>query len=389
MCHRDREFASGFPVFIRMKQQHGQVSNQRSWKRAGGWLCGLTGLLLLFTGCNRVKAPDYDRLQYQLLRDYFAATNDPVQAEKLLDKLADLSPGQPLITLARKQEQFRQVMFTLNRLARERRLEEARNFITLMKAQHGPLPELLQAETIFNALAAVENYRKQQPYSRSADAVKALEPVLRQGSVLNPEPAFGIWLQAQDEDIRQLKARELIQEFNRKLLDLDRLLISGAPNAGTLLQEMKKMNVPTAEAGPALQGLTVPVPDFPASLEALTASPASPLRTVAEIRLCQAWPELTRAQQDAIASRFEKAEPVSRHGKLLQIRILARRGQMAEAIIRSQDLIRQTALSKELVSEGLTVFVLPKEQFLARNWLTPFPTFTDFLLRLEQLRNTP
>ena len=361
-----------------------------SWRQTAVRLAVLVGLLFFGVGCNRQKLPDYDRLQFQVLRDYFTVSaDDPVQAEKQLNKLDDLSPGQPLVPIGRRQEKLRQTMITLNRLARERRLTDARGFITTMKAQLGPVPELLYAEMVFAALDTVETYRQLQPFSRSRDVEKALEPVLRQRAILDQSPAFPAWLKAQDTEIRRLQAQELAQEFRRKLQEYDRLLISGQTGAGNLLQDMKKLNVPGPEVTLAMQWLTGQTKEIPVLLEAATADASSIRHIAAEIGLCQEWPNLTKPQQEAVAVRWEKADPVSMHGKLLQIRILFLRNRLAEAIGRSQELARQTALPQALVSSGLTAFVLPKEQYLARSWRTPYPSFTDLLLRLEQIRDAP
>jgi len=350
------------------------------------WLVAL--LLLSAAGCGRDQTPAYNRLPFEITQAFFAATDkgDVVQAEKELKRLQDITPNQPFSVISRREMNLRKRQAEAIQFCQQGRLEEAQKVLREVQQQFGQVPELQEIEQTITALQAVQAYSRQAPFTSSAAGTKALALVLAQKTALAGSAAFQSWLQVQERAIAGLRRRESSQELRQLLQAYDLALVSakGEPNA--VLRQITDLapGNPTAES--ARQLLVLPADQ----LDPWMAKPeawAEPLGGLClELVFAREWPRLTLAAQQRLASLELPPEPFSSSGMLLRARLAAVKGSIIPAAAWVERLARQTPVAKPLVEEGLTTLLFPKDQFQARAWRAPFPSITDYLDRLEQLR---
>ena len=353
-----------------------------------GWIASLLLVLLATAGCGRSKAPAYNRLPFEITQAFFAAAEkgDVAQADKELKRLQDITPGQPFTVISRREMNLRKRQADVTRLCQQGRLDEARTALREAQQQLGPVPELQALEQTIAALQVVQAYNQQAPFTSSAAATKALAPVLGQKAILAGSTAFQSWLDAQERAVAGLRRRESSQELRQLLQAYDLALISAKGEPDAILRQIAELapNNPTAESARQLMTLSAD------QLDPWMSKPevwAEPLRGLClELVFAREWPRLTLAARQRLALLELPPEPFSAAGMVLRARLAAVKGNIIPAAAWVERLVRQAPLAKPLVEEGLTTLLFPKDQFQARAWRAPFPSITDYLDRLEQLR---
>lgn len=358
-------------------------------QRPRTWLAGAC-LLLGLAGCGRERVPAHDRLPLETIQGFFAAARagDASGAERQLRRIEDVPGGPQFVPLARREVLIRKCQDGVARCCAAGQLDEATAILRQAHQDLGPLPELEPLAQLLSALGTVQAYLRQMPFANSSAAERALAPVIARQADLQGSPAFTAWLAEQQQEIAQMRRREVVQELRQLALAYDAAFVSGRADAPELLRRLLALPPSTPASAAALEVLAAPAATLSAWAEkpAAWADPATGLYL--EIRFCQEWPALPAATRDRLALQPLPQEPFSLCGMLLRARLAARKGSLALAASWSERLLRRTAIARPLVEEGLTGLVLPRDQYQARAWRTPFPSLTDYLDRLEQLRQS-
>ncbi len=347
-------------------------------------------LAVLAAGCRPPPVPAFEDVSGQIMADYFAAAagSDATQAERQLKRLQDALPEAVFPTLARRKTRLRVVLVDLNKLLRDGRVEEAAVFITKAVRELGPVPDLKRADEAVQALRTVFLYRRQGPFLRSDAMEQALVPVLARQAVLERSPEFKQWLARQTHAVTDLRRKETESEAQKLFSAYDDALLTGRTDPDACLTRLAVLGANSAAVARTLELVRTPADRLEAWLDQAAAW-ADPVQAGSlEVAFCREWAKLTPAVRARLALQKFPAEPATLCGILLRARLALAAGNLPQATAWAERLVRQTPVSEALLTEGLCALVLPRDQFRARTWRAPFPTLTDFLNRLEQLRQT-
>jgi hypothetical protein len=305
-------------------------------------------------------------------------------ALRSVSRLQDLSPGQPLLALARMHEEKRLVLTRASASLAQGELRETQRLLAAQKARLGASPAFAVAEALVDSLQAVAAYEQQLPFADSFAAGTALARVVAAQPALAGSGTFHVWLQRQTTMVEALRQVERERCLRQLAQAYDLAVVSGAANRELVLAQLLALEPrhPVARfrellgsAGPSeLTGfLAAQLPGQGA--EAVTL----------EAALCCHWDSVPAATREAARDRLA-AEAASLAGLLLRARIAAEGGARGTAVTLAERLCRQVPLRRDVLSDLVTQAVLAPGQFTARPWRATFPTMTDWLNRLTQVR---
>jgi len=346
----------------------------------------LLGLVAL-TGCRKRESARYERFKTQLVQEAFEhlAEGRSGRTAKLLQRLQDVSPDEPFYALALAHEQERQAFRQLNQLLVKGRLDKAREFLQQGTGRGASgSPGFARAERIVAALQALEEHLRELPFANSADAEAALKRWEEHLPILNQSPAFQAWLAEQQNDLERLRAKERDEALARLTPACDLAIVSGDPNADLILARIKALDrdyvlLSVVEAGPAAALAGAPRSNSDPDAAALF------LASV-EMAACRSWFALS-ADAKATLRKGLADEPVgSLSGLLVRALLAAEAGDVGDAATRVRELAAAAAIGPAFVDCLLQRAVLPEHQFAARCWRSPFPSVSDLLNRIAQLR---
>ena len=343
------------------------------------------------SGCGEKDAvPAPDRVPAQATQALFRAlaANRKADLERALGRLRDLNPQDPF------PQQFRQQLdglVEINRCLAQGRLSGAQQVLARLEREIGAVPALLPARDALAALAAVAAYHRGEPYRTSQTLEQALTALRIVEAPLKEAPAYADWIKLQELQLARLVRREKLAAFTTRLLAYDADMTAGSRDALKSLAVLRAVaagmtNLPTAAKlvlaeTPGLAELEGCL--LPARWQDRDERPAL------ELLFCREWPRLTPELRARLAPlAIGPAIPTTVSGKILLIRACLATGQNRRAREWTEHVARRHAVSPELAGAALTAFALPPEQFRSKPWSTPFPTVTDYLERLEQLRRS-
>jgi hypothetical protein len=366
------------------------LSSRPPVRQSASTLGAVLVLLLAGAGCRERGVPPHDRLPLETIQAFFAAARagDADQADAELRRLEDIPGGGAFAALARRDVLVRRYQTGIVVACGRGDVDAAQALLRQAHQQVGPIAELEPLDRLVSALATLQAYVRQEPFPSSAAAERALQPVLAREAELAGAPAFRAWLDAKKAEIDQMRRREVVQEMRQLVLAYDAALVAGRPEADGLLSRLQALPpaTPAAAAALALLGAT------PEALAAYADQPdawANPNQGLyLEIRFGRVWHELPADVRNRLALQTLPAEPCSLSGLLLRARLAALKGSRGQAAAWSERLLRSAPVGQPLIQEGLHALALPREQYQARAWLTPFPVLTDYLDRIEQLRQS-
>jgi hypothetical protein len=333
-------------------------------------------MLLCFGGCRQAAAPDYERLRSQMILELFEhmANANAADSLPLLKRLEEISPALPFFPQARSHQQTLLCVQQLNRLLHDGKLDEARQTLTEQSREGLDAPLVRTWQQGLGSLTALDAYCRQLPYPNSAKATGALQTLTPHLDILNRHPAFSNWLDQQKHQISELRQREHRQTMRKLIQDCDRIAISNSAKANQILKKI-------AAADPDLAKIVSGSgqADFSSSEEDPLTEAALKLQEIVR------WRALSGGQGNVALLAAPQASPLSLSGQAIQAYTLASRGRTAEAVDLLAKISRQARVEPSQLSPFLTRFILPREQFLARPWRSPFPGVTDYLNRLGQI----
>jgi hypothetical protein len=347
---------------------------------------------LLCIGCGERKATEFDRLPVQLTEEFFAAVanRDAAAAERTMTRLQDRFPDQLFFSVTNRQLRIAACLRTTNELTRQGRLSDARSTVESALKQLGPVPELKEAQELFDTLGDVSLYLAQLPFKTSSKADAALQPVRQRQKPLNHLPAFQDWLRKQEALIERLRQQEIDRELQRLLALYDTRIFRQAPDAAALLSQLSGVAPGNAEATelsrllqerPDALGNWLQHPD-------LWTSPC--LKSAMEIVLYRDWNRIPVAILDQLSIRRLPADPATQCGVVVRIRAANREANYGRVLAWSERLSRQTTVTTPLAEEGIRAFAgVGEDAGRSPAWTTPFPTLTDYLERLRSRMPEP
>jgi hypothetical protein len=340
------------------------------------WILLVLPLLLCFGGCRQAAAPDYERLRSQMILELFEHMADANAADSLplLKRLEEISPALPFFPQAHSRQQRLLCVQQLNRLLHDGKLEEARQTLSEQARDGLDAPLVSTWQQGLDSLTALDAYCLQLPYPNSGMATSALQTLTPHLDTLNRHPDFSAWLEQQKRQISELRQREHRQTMRKLIQDCDRIAISNSAKADEILKKI-------AGADPVLAKIVSGAgqPDFSSSEEDSLADAALKLQEIVR------WRALSNGQGNIAIPADPQTPPRSLAGQAVQAYALASQGRTAEAVDVLAKISRQARVEPSQLSPFLTRFILPREQFLARPWRSPFPGVTDYLNRLGQI----
>jgi hypothetical protein len=351
--------------------------------------------LLPAGGCGGpASAPPSDRLPAQMTKELFeaVAARDHARTDKALRRIQDAFPSDPFPEMVRRQVYLRDGLVEINRNLAQGRLPAAQAALARLERELGVVPELLPVRETLAALDAVAAHRRGGPYRTSAEAEKALAAVVSRDAAFRDLPLNNSWREAQEAGLALLVQQEKRAAFRTRLLVYDTLAVAGKPEAETELAALRS----TAEGLPGLPPAAVlflASDPAPADLEPWLAAEKwgdAAVRPYLEVVFCREWPRLPEAMRSRLALLASDAATATVSGEVLKIRLNAQAGKTAQACALAGQLLRRRQISEALVAEGIARLFLPPDAMKTKAWTAPFPTLTDYLDHLEQLRrNAP
>lgn len=358
-------------------------------------LLSLGVLAVLLAGCGPKTAPDPDRLPAQLTRDFFTAleAGDLNAADQSRRKLHDIYPEQTFFAAIHEQGVLAVRFRLVNNLLAAGHFTEAERLLRQTQEELGASPRLAEALDTVAGMQAVARYQSLAPFPSGAAQNDALGMVTMHKS-LQPSPAYQAWLARQKTLLADFRRKEAGVQYRTLLAAYDQGLLAGSGDAAKQLQQLTRLTLDDARLEEARRLLTLSrdqleamLADGPEKLEAAWRDPDQAASL--EIAFAGNWQRFSRDTRDRLALARLPAEPATAAGLLLRARLAVTRGNLPQAAVWSEQLLRRQAVSPELTGEGLETFFMPKAQFKAAPWRTPFPAVADVFARLEQLRRTP
>jgi len=304
-----------------------------------------------------------------------------------LARLEDASASDPFAAAARERVEHHDRLVTINEALRQGRIDDASR---LVDQATGPgFRAAAQAAPAVAAVAALQQYLRQQPFATSDDGEVALRALNPHRALLETSPAFCEFAQQQTAALAALRRREEVAVVDWLVGELDTAAVSGAPFCAERLAHLAAIRpdhdvVKTWEAACAsdLKALN--------RLSGLTAGEATARRSF-EVGICLAWYDMSPAAWQAVAPPLALGSPASASGQLLKAAAAAEVGQYEEAVRSLQTLasLAQATVASRHVARLLSRYVLTPQQAQAWCWRTPCPGVADILACIIQLRTTP
>ncbi len=349
--------------------------------------------LLLPAGCGGPDvAPPADRLPAQMTKELFdaVASRDHARINKALQRIQDAFPADPFPEMVRRQVYLRDGLVEINRSLAQGRLPAAHAALARLERELGVVPELLPVRDALAALDALSAHRRGGPYRTSAEAERALAAVTSGDAPFHDLPSYKSWRETQQAELAVLVQQEKRAMFAVRLTAWDVLAVAGKDEAEKELAGLRKVAAELAGLPAAAALFQNPEP-APADLEpwldaAKWNDPAS--RPYLEIVFCREWPRLAPPLRARLAPLAAAGTPATASGEVLAVRAAAQAGKAAQACMLGERLLRKRQLSQALVAEGVAGLYLPPDAMKTRAWTVPFPTLTDYLDHLEQLRRS-
>ena len=352
----------------------------------------LTLAILAATGCTKPEtAPAPDPIPAQATQELFKAlaASRTADVDKALRRVQDLNPQDTFPGQLRRQMHLRDGLAEINRLLAQGKLSAAQQILTKLEREIGATPELLGVRDTLGALNAIAACRRGEPYRTSVAAAAALAVVRTAEAPLKESPSYQAFMRQQEQALAKLARQEKLAEFQKQLLRYDAALVAGSPETGKILEALRTLGEGVPDLSPAAALVLEKQPSTEALAAWLIPShwQEREMRPLLEVVFCREWARLSPEQRAKLAPLAIGPEtPTTVCGKILLVRACLATGQEKRAREWAEHVARHYAVSPELAGEALTALALPPEALKPKAWTAPFPTVTDYLERLEQLR---
>lgn len=356
--------------------------------------CAL-GALLLAAGCR--PAPQADSYPAQRLRDAdwafeALAEGDTERLLKSLDRLRGRYADDAFAERLAELERSRTTLTCVNQALLKGDPADARK--CLDRDARGTLEDspVSRAVPAVEALEAFAGYLRGRPYPDGARWAAAMGRLDAYATALADSPTFVAW-QARE---RQALAACLRNEWT------ERVKAQMAVCEQSIIQERVETDV-------NVRDLARLAPDHPlvAIENGLTREPRRPVadllaeagrlpwgREAVELAFCRHAGELSAADARRVLAFLGEAPPATAAGLRVKALLGGPAGEAALALDNARQELarppaRNAAADAAFMGRVVEGAVLPSRQFLAGPWLTPFPSVSDALARLAQLRARP
>jgi hypothetical protein len=307
-------------------------------------------------------------------------------AHEALVQLQELFPDEVFVPLALPREEDAVLLRDVGELVAAGDLETATERLALRVQAGGRTSAVVAAEESVAALLALRDYLAAQPYPSARAMATALGRLSSDGAVriLSSSPRFQAWFAEQEEVLRVRQRRE----EEERLLELTHEFSAAVSGGNAAARELTLSRI--RELDPRHPACRVQDErgrglDLAAVADAARQTPWG--RSGLAPALLQVWPELTPAQKRLgvkLAAGMADTEPTVATD-LLAALAAADRDTPAQALAALQRACRRGPVASEYLVTLIPQILLPREQFLARPWRTPFPTAVDAVSALVQI----
>ena len=346
----------------------------------------IAACLTVCWGCAPQAAPDYDRLQSQLLCDVCdaLAEGDLDRSGVLLVRYLDTDSGSRFARLALAHEKERELTDALNSALAAGDVDAVREVFDRARDDGQAYKTLIDYGGLPGALDALQLYLRSRPFGSAEEMAKAMSRLESFLALLKRSAAFArFW----SEDLRILgdwRSREQALSVQYLVHALDEAAVSRELPVSVLLADLGAM-VPEHPVFRASR--CVKAGDWTAfrdmALESLERDTGfAPL----EIACCLHWPDLSPRERRIVGRLFSRGEPETLSGLVLHAWQSAMEGRSAEAVQRARRLVCLVPPSQDLIAAFLCECVISSVQFNAWCWRSPAPGVIDVFGRIQQLR---
>jgi hypothetical protein len=357
------------------------------------FLC-LVLAVFLVAGCGGRESsdtlPPRDTLKSQVVFDLF----DALEAENVkvalasIDRLRGFTNETEFLDLIEQRE-------------RNRWLTE-RTRIFLEKGEYGTAVDFveryMQHEGVSNfadrlrgqlvALNEIVEYRRNYPFASATDAEDRLSLLRRNVHAINDHQQVQDWLKRQSQLVQDQRLLEQEKDVSFLLFAADRHTVNGRFEEAHLVVSQLALQLPRHPLVMLRQAMAS------GDYEALRRTIVEHRRDTTfnrniEIAAALCWEQLQdyRPFLTAMYKYLRFWPPASLSGVRLRIQLAFMKGQTALAVRQVRQLREWgTQLDRRLIGRLMGDSILSREQFQARPWRAPFPTVTDVLNRIAQIR---
>ena len=342
--------------------------------------------LLCLSGCRKPEAAPRDRFRTQLsLEAYDAlAAGRTDRALKLLHRLQDIYPQHSFYALAIAHERSRAAIGAFNGLLRDGRQAPALRYAREQLAQGTLVAGFDEAEPLATSLIATAEYLEKLPFPDSESASAALNGLEKHRAALAKSTRFSEWWAGQQAVLEHIRAAERAVVLRQLLASLDLALVTEDPVAEILLAQAEALAPEGILARALAAGLTGRWDELPQLMQDVGREwqGASSL----EAAMCYNWPPPAHCLEGALQNALEDLQVNSFSGLLLRLLVAAETGDLEGAVSFARDLAGLTAIGPTFCRYLLETNALPRQQFAASCWRSPFPGVSDYVNRITQLR---
>ena len=186
-------------------------------------------LCLLFAGCERGSAPDYDCRRGEAILDVCEAVaeNRDADAQAALMRLNDFSDADDFAVSVSLALQRKLNFSKANDLLQHSEFQGLREFIASCRASGSVGTELDGFDSVPDALEALALFRRRMPWEKSLVLKDALEDLEPHRPILSKSPEFVRFYDAQLATLKQLRASEAAERAAAFIELLERAAVAG------------------------------------------------------------------------------------------------------------------------------------------------------------------
>jgi len=338
----------------------------------------LVAVFLGLTGCDQPERVERDSFGSQLLRETFAAIGrgESNAALRQVDKLRAEFGEDLFLSMATERERDRVTMLGVNACLEKGDLTGAQRFLRDELARRGKVPVILDSEARVAALLALRGYVGQMPFRSSEEASAALRSLGSFTDRLNASPSYPLWHRQQLDMIAALQESERRESLRQLVLESDWRSATDPEFVPLILAQIAAAD-PNGPLGRTLLSA------------AETTGTRVPADAAPDVRMLHAaiglWTLGTSASGPATTDDADAPGCMSE--RVLAAVRAGQRGGWRDALAFVEQAEAVAPVPSGHMEAIFRPLALPAGQYLAKPWRSPFPSFTDCLHRIAQIRD--
>ena len=362
-------------------------------------LSGVSGLFLLLpvlltAGCGRGDAsqslPPRDTLKSQVVFDLFNA----LEAENVkvalssIERLRGFTDETEFLDLTEQRERNRWLIQRTRIFLDKGEYSTAVDFVERYMQHEGVsnFADSLRGQLV--ALNEIVEFRRNYPFASATDAEDRLSLLSRNVHAIREYKQVQDWLTRQSQLVQDQRLMEQEKEVAPLLFAADQHTVNGRFDDAHLLVSQLARELPSHPLVKLRRAMAS------GNYEELRSTIVEHRRDTTfnrnlEIAAALCWEQLQDYQPflNAMYKYLRFWPPASLSGVRLRIQLAFMKGQTALAVRQVRQLREWgTQLDRRLIGRLMGDSILSREQFQARPWRAPFPTVTDVLNRIAQIR---